>query len=219
MMTEVLSAAVLLGIGGSLHCAGMCGPLVLVVGAKKKMHLALYHLFRLLAYTLIGLLLGAISFQLEGWVGQRIGAWFSLSFALLILISAFFPVHEIKLLAPVRLRIQKLQTKVMFFPVRYRAAGMGFLTALLPCGLLYAAFLLALSTNSILLGGLSMTTFAIASSPALILGQELVRRYIDRLSPLGRRRMQQALSVVAVFFLFKMGMHNLAESAVEASCH
>lgn len=219
-MIEAISAAAFLGIGGSLHCAGMCGPLVLVVGAKKKTHLALYHLFRLLGYALMGLLLGAIAFQIEGWVGRKIGAWFSIGFAVLILISAFFPIHEIKLLAPVTSRIQRLQAKVMVFPVNYRAMGMGFLTAFLPCGLLYAAFLLALSTNSVWLGGTSMVIFAIASSPALILGQELVRRYLDKLSPVGKRRVQQVLSVIAVFFLFKMGYHNLSDAiALEASCH
>jgi len=221
-MIEAIAAAALLGVGGSLHCAGMCGPLVLVVGAKKKTHLALYHLFRLFGYVMLGVLLGLISFQIEGWVGRKIAAWFTIAFAVLILFSAFFPAHEIKFLAPLTDQLRKLQAKVMVFPVRYRAVGMGFLTVFLPCGLLYTAFLLALSTHSAWLGGLSMMTFAIASSPVLILGQELVRRYLDKLSPIGKKRLQQLLSVMAVFFLFKMGYHNLSQAAasgMEAACH
>ena len=228
-MLEMISAAAVLGIGGALHCIGMCGPLVLVVGAQKKLDLALYHLFRLFGYGMMGLILGAISLQIQTWVGREIAAWLTFVFAGLILFSIFFPIHEIKALNPVTNLLRSVQAKVMKFPVRYRAMGMGFVTAFLPCGLLYMAFALALATNSALLGGMSMLIFGIASSPGLILGHAIVQKILTRLSPIGKRRLQQVFSLVAVFFMVKMGLHNLSileaqksgedSTTMEASCH
>ena len=53
-------AALLLGLGGSLHCAAMCGPLVFSVQTNWNImglnpHIILYHLGRISGYLLLGL--------------------------------------------------------------------------------------------------------------------------------------------------------------------
>ena len=53
-------AALLLGLGGSLHCAAMCGPLVFSVQTNWNIkglspHLLIYHLGRIAGYLLLGL--------------------------------------------------------------------------------------------------------------------------------------------------------------------
>ena len=62
----MLYTAFILGLLGSFHCIGMCGPIAFVLpldrSSKSKMifQTFLYHFGRLLTYSLIGLLFGSI---------------------------------------------------------------------------------------------------------------------------------------------------------------
>src|SRR3954469_14309814 len=81
--------AFLLGLMGSLHCAGMCGPLVLmtpVVGHSRASRVAsrvLYHLGRITTYALIGLLFGMIG---KSIVFAGLQRWLSLVVGMLMLV-------------------------------------------------------------------------------------------------------------------------------------
>ena len=63
MITPVLTMALLMGLTGSLHCAGMCGPIIWVMpfqfisGFKKWMGIGLYHFGRITVYALLVLTL------------------------------------------------------------------------------------------------------------------------------------------------------------------
>ncbi|WP_273276482.1 sulfite exporter TauE/SafE family protein, partial [Maribacter polysiphoniae] len=62
----MLLSALALGLMGSLHCVGMCGPIAFMLpvdrnnGFKKVFQITLYHAGRLLAYGLIGLVFGLL---------------------------------------------------------------------------------------------------------------------------------------------------------------
>ena len=62
----MLGAALILGLLGSLHCIGMCGPIAFMLPLNRKnrlkggLQLGLYHFGRLLAYALIGFVFGLI---------------------------------------------------------------------------------------------------------------------------------------------------------------
>ena len=89
----ILGTAFFLGLAGSLHCAGMCGPLAMavpVLGRNRWAVLAsrlIYNLGRVVTYALLGLVFGLIgqTFALAGF--QR---WVSLVTGALILIGLFF---------------------------------------------------------------------------------------------------------------------------------
>ncbi len=61
-----LWTAFLLGLVGSVHCAGMCGPLVIALARSRSQSLhastgrLVYHLGRAASYVLMGLALGLI---------------------------------------------------------------------------------------------------------------------------------------------------------------
>ena len=63
MDTLTYSMALVMGFTGSLHCAGMCGPIVWVMpfqqfaGPRKMLALALYHLGRISVYAALALVL------------------------------------------------------------------------------------------------------------------------------------------------------------------
>ena len=73
-MFAIISTGLVLGLAGSLHCVGMCGPLSLGLPmheasrSRKIIALALYHLGRIVTYALLGLLFGLMGrrFYLAG---------------------------------------------------------------------------------------------------------------------------------------------------------
>jgi uncharacterized protein len=56
----LFAAGVLLGLAGSVHCAGMCGPLMLTVSgggplnASTLLRMLVYHSGRVLMYLVLG---------------------------------------------------------------------------------------------------------------------------------------------------------------------
>ena len=62
----MLWTALVLGLAGSFHCIGMCGPIAFVIpvdrSSKLKMiiQVFLYHFGRMLSYGIIGMLFGLL---------------------------------------------------------------------------------------------------------------------------------------------------------------
>ena len=62
----MLVSAFILGLLGSFHCVGMCGPIAFMLPVdrsntvKKITQISIYHFGRLLAYSIIGLVFGLI---------------------------------------------------------------------------------------------------------------------------------------------------------------
>jgi len=92
-MNAVLAGAVL-GFLGSLHCLGMCGPLVLALpggqerGARYYTGRLLYNAGRVMMYSLLGAVVGMVggAFRMSG-----LQQWLSIAVGVLILLAALFP--------------------------------------------------------------------------------------------------------------------------------
>ena len=62
----MLYSAFVLGLLGSFHCIGMCGPIAFILpvdrtnALKKVSQITIYHIGRLLSYSIIGLIFGLI---------------------------------------------------------------------------------------------------------------------------------------------------------------
>ncbi|MCS6916149.1 MAG: sulfite exporter TauE/SafE family protein [Chitinophagales bacterium] len=166
-----LTAAALIGLAGSLHCAGMCGPLMLLLGRMSRgvamgWTMALYHAGRLLSYTLLGLLAGG----LPAWVGLASHQqWLSIASGLLLVAVA---------LAGSRWRgrkwiaVHRLVNRLSAWALRcsgwQRLIGMGMVNGLLPCGLVYAALAVAAAGGNALTGAAVMLLFGIGTLPVLL---------------------------------------------------
>ena len=85
---EILSGLII-GFLGSLHCIGMCGPIVLALpsGSIKDKNFIfgkiLYNSGRIVTYSMLGLLFGFIGKGFAFWGVQR---WVSIVLGLIILI-------------------------------------------------------------------------------------------------------------------------------------
>ena len=161
------------GLVTSFHCIGMCGPVACAFMPEKPgannlfVQTSAYHGSRILSYTLIGAMAGAI--------GAAPLVWFQGSrFALLPWVLVLFFVllglgmdKRIPKLKRVSLLFFRLTVRFRRLPATAGASVLGFVTPLLPCGPLYLVFAVALTTGSALAGAEFLMAFALGTLPLL----------------------------------------------------
>ncbi|MCX7240910.1 MAG: sulfite exporter TauE/SafE family protein [Burkholderiales bacterium] len=178
MQSSLAVTAFLMGLVGGPHCVAMCGAACAGIGraagARQNTALLSFQLGRIVGYSLLGGL-AAASMQGLGWLTVQ-------SAALRPLWSMF---HVAATLLGLVLLIQARQPvwlegvgRKVWAAVRAWAPGdggtapavLGVLWALLPCGLLYSALLVAALANSVVSGAAVMALFALGTSITMTLG-------------------------------------------------
>ena len=165
-----------LGLLGSLHCLGMCGPIAFMLPLdrenvlKKSAQLSLYHLGRLVAYGCIGLAFGFLGKGLALFGFQQ---KLSIGIGILMILLVLFPgtlVQERRLLRPLHRVLGKLRTalgETLGKRTPDAFLTLGFLNGFLPCGLVYMALLGALALAVPVQGGLYMMLFGLGTVPMM----------------------------------------------------
>ncbi len=178
--TNVLLVLLLTGLVGSVgHCVGMCGPLVLLAGARyprkgigaAPLHL-LYHAGRILFYALMGLVAGALGTAVgKAAEAARIPGVLSVLVGVAVILAGLSYLGWL----PFWRRTvqgggwwQRTMNRAMKTPGAKGVFLLGALNGLLPCGLVYEALLIAAATARPLLAGLGMLLFGAATIPALV---------------------------------------------------
>jgi len=159
-----------IGLFGSAHCLGMCGPIIVAVHSKQGNPL-LYQLGRIGVYVLLGAIAGGIGSTFSVMAGQQI---FSIVLGAVLVIMAISYVFFRGTTA-----IEKfISHQVVKFSGWIHAAGfgpngirllMGVANGLLPCGLVYLAMAGAASTFTPWEGAAFMAAFGAGTLPALLL--------------------------------------------------
>jgi len=165
--------AIALGLLGSLHCAAMCGPLLLALpkppGGPGKVVAGrlVYQLSRVVSYCLLGVMAGLAGKSLLLAGLQR---WLSIALGLLIL-AGFFLSKKLALSAPVVRLVGQLKA-AMAAQLRQRSmrslALLGLLNGLLPCGLVYVALAGAVATGTLPSAILFMAAFGLGTTPTML---------------------------------------------------
>ncbi len=214
----ILAALFMTGLVGGLgHCFGMCGPLVLMAGARySKTSLGFtairflpYHLGRIAIYGVLGLLVGLLGSLLGLGNGFfRFSAWVSLLFgALIVLVGLGY----VKVL-PARVESgggSWLTRRIGYFlrgDAPWRLFPLGVLTGLLPCGLVYSALLVALSTGSPSWSALGMLAFGLGTAPALL----VYGLGLGRISVRWRQALLRFASLMVVLVGVQLSLRGLA---------
>jgi sulfite exporter TauE/SafE len=167
----MLFAAFIMGFVGSLHCAAMCGPLVLampVVGRGKSAMVSsriVYSAGRVAMYSLLGVAFGVVGKSLllagfQQWLSITAGV-VMLAFALLGLKGAGATGWKAGLWVKsvFRTSLQKRTYPAIF--------GLGAANGLLPCGLVYLAGTASAATGSISGAVLYMAMFGLGTVPMM----------------------------------------------------
>ena len=164
----MIYTAFIFGLLGSFHCLGMCGPIAFALPLsrdhKLKMagQLSLYHIGRLITYSLFGVLFGLFGkgLYLAGFQ-QRL----SILIGILMILAILFPTllnftkkpnHTLYKLVSI------LKQKMAYYLPRRNLSSfflMGFFNGLLPCGLVYMAVFGAIASGNIVDGAIYMAMF------------------------------------------------------------
>lgn len=205
-----LGTAFFLGFLGSLHCAGMCGPLVLALPGSNQGPFAYlcgrlaYNLGRLSTYALLGLAFGLVGKSL---VVAGLQQWLSIGAGMAILIVAC-TARKIRWALPVYTSVPWLKKQ---FSARLRngtipsLAVLGFLNGLLPCGLVYVACATASSTGGPLSAVAYMILFGVGTLP-MMLGASVLGRNLQTSIRLRFQRMIPAALIVVGLMLVLRGL-------------
>lgn len=200
-----------LGLLNSLHCLGMCGPLVWALTAQGGRFsranwaaVSAYHIGRIGVYGLLGIIAGSLG-HLVSWVGWQ--SYLSVAAGILMLLGA---VGRLPHLAPSRWSSWLHQGHKLFAGKRSIGArlSVGALNGLLPCGLVYAAMAGAAAAGSTAGGSTFMLLFGLGTLPALLLMQ-VARPQIDRLVSARFRKLAPVGLFVVSLILLGRGLHYL----------
>lgn len=164
-------SAFIIGFVGSLHCVGMCGPLNLLVlkNSNSLRPTARYHIGRILAYAILGILLGFLGESLQIIKMQQVTA-FVLGAGLLLLYGIPSMRHKIERFYYQSTFYRFIQKKLTSgFAGKGKWILSGFANGFLPCGLTYVAAASAIAIGGLFEGILFMTLFGLGTLPALLL--------------------------------------------------
>lgn len=199
----MLWTAFILGLAGSFHCIGMCGPIAFVIPIDKSnkgkaaFQTFLYHFGRLLTYSLIGLLFGLIGkgLYLAGFQ-QRLSILMGVAMILIVLLPNSVS-SKVKVAQPLYKAIGIVKQKMGLYLSKKSNKSIfliGFFNGFLPCGLVYMAVLGAISTGDHLDGVWYMLLFGLGTVPmmtgALLLGNFVTLKF--------RNRIQKAIPIFVI---------------------
>lgn len=164
----------LIGLLGSFHCAGMCGPLAMALPDSGNSQVKflfgrfLYNLGRAVTYAAMGLLFGLIGYGVYVSGIQQVA---SISMGLLILISAIpaWSAWNGKWHQPVLQSLKKALLPLLQKTSVQNLFIIGLLNGLLPCGFVYMGIAGALLTASALDGAIFMFLFGLGTMPMMML--------------------------------------------------
>lgn len=176
MEAALIYSAFLMGLAGGPHCVAMCGAACAgftksqtTLPLQRSFAIPFYHLGRLCGYSLLGAI-AALGIQSIAWASSYSAALHPLwtffhvlvfFWGLLLVIFARQPVWVDRTGRSIWQQVKKLtQLKGGYF-------YLGMLWALMPCGLLYSALIIASFNGEPLGGAMSMAAFATGSSLSL----------------------------------------------------
>jgi hypothetical protein len=181
-MTFDFLSAFAVGLLGSGHCLGMCGGITTLLtsaiqqpNGKHYHYLWLYHLGRILSYSVIGFIVAYTAAMTTKNIGLPLGYLRLLSALFIILLGLYIGQWYLGLTKIEKIGqkfwqlISPLSKKVMPVNSVAKAFGLGVLWGWLPCGLVYSMLTWAIASNNAWQGAGIMASFGLGTLPSLLL--------------------------------------------------
>lgn len=219
-MIALFSSVLVASLAGSFHCVAMCGPFVACgvgtgggnakAGGIGRFRQLPYHLGRLGSYGLVGMIAGSLGALLNRGgllagvqrTAMLVAAAGLILFGSAMLLQRWGALRRISLPAPLHRLYVSTFARLQKAPPAVRALCIGALSALLPCGWLYAFAILAAGAGSPWRGAVVMVAFWLGTMPLLL----VVGAGAGWLTP----RLQRRLPAVAAWILIGAGVYGLA---------
>jgi sulfite exporter TauE/SafE len=188
--------AFFIGLFGSIHCIGMCGPLAFAVPSfRSKWWMVVtdkisYNFGRVITYSFFGFLIGLLGKQL--WLAG-LQQSVSVITGILIVMAALSRLLKLKVSRGVWMsRMLAPFNKLLSYALQHKAGHLviGVLNGFLPCGFVYLALAGAVNTPSPLAAAQYMFWFGAGTFPLMLIATvssgfigPLVRHRINRVMP------------------------------------
>jgi len=172
----MLISAFILGLLGSFHCVGMCGPIAFMLPVdrnntfKKVTQISLYHIGRLLSYSIMGLVFGLIGKGLNLFGFQQ---QLSIIIGVVMIVVILIPYktfNKYNVSQPIYKVISKVKSglgSALKKKTSDTFLTIGFLNGFLPCGLVYMAVFGAIAGGNAAEGSLYMAFFGLGTIPLM----------------------------------------------------
>jgi sulfite exporter TauE/SafE len=212
--------ALLLGLGSSFsHCAGMCGPIHMLILQNKNASVSFYHIGRIMGYMILGTLVASMGTSWEFVSnplfksitrGFIIGTYILLG--LIFLISA----QKLELIFSKIIPFPHSKLQVLLRGSPKKMFGAGLLASLLPCPMIISALGLALTSNHPMNGAFMLLIFGIATLPVFV----ILNRKILSPKLFSARGFQIILAIYFIGFgLFKIYAWMTEPAMANCHCH
>lgn len=218
MTIHALILVFLVGLAGSIHCAGMCGGFVVAISQMDRtrhpiLRQAAYHAGKTATYATMGAVSGAVGAAVSGlFVGLQNVLSVALGFLLVAVGAWLLGLVRIRYSSPIPFASWLANTLGRLVRIGTPSAvfALGMLNGLLPCALVYAMLATSATTGSVLGGMLTMTAFGLATVPVLL----AVGLSVRFARPLWRMRLSRlaggfviVLGVITVFRGLPLAQH------------
>jgi sulfite exporter TauE/SafE len=186
--------AFMIGLLGSIHCVGMCGPLAFAIPSVKPgwgyliLNKLSYQMGRIVSYCLLGILIGLAGEQI--WLaGIQQGV--SILSGLLILSAAASRLFRFSVGNPDSIFIKPFN-KVFGYALKHKANHLiiGIINGFLPCGFVYLALAGALNTGAVNSAVSYMFWYGLGTLPLMFIAgisagftTQIFRRKINKVVP------------------------------------
>ncbi len=214
----------MVGISGSVHCLLMCGPLACATlplerGPSRRSARWAYQGARLGGYSVMGALLGGLGGGVANALSVSVQPLLPWIMAAGLIAAALELGKRLRPVPGLSRVVGKLGSASARLTPPWRAAALGGLTPLLPCGLLYGVMAAALASGSALGGGLIAFAFALGGLPALLgaqVGAGLWRKRPAWVDFTLRRVVPLAAAVILIVRAVQV---QLAAAGAPPACH
>lgn len=232
MEISLIASALLLGLGGSLHCLGMCGPIAFTLSIDKRyrnkllIQNLLYQTGRVITYTILGVFAGIIGqgFNVIGLQGK-----ISIITGILLILSVVFSLEKIQTTAyfkPFQSFVNQLKSKLTHYIQRSNYSSfviIGLLNGLLPCGMVYTALTASVAAGSVSNASFFMFLFGLGTIPLMFIAV-LIGNYAGMN---WRHKIEQLLPfiviIVGILFILRglnLGIPFISPALMQGqSCH
>lgn len=210
-MNELI-VALTIGLAGSFHCIGMCGPIAFALPVdrtswfSKIKGILAYNFGRVFTYAIIGAVFGALG---QGIAIAGFQRWLSIILGAVLLLSVFLPqsiksklnsgVFSIGFLGFIRNQIGLLFKQKSIFSI----FSIGFLNGFLPCGLVYIAVAGAIAIADLTGGAMYMMFFGLGTLPimavAVLIGSSISLNIRNKI----RKAIPVFIAVIGVLFILR----------------
>ncbi len=179
-MTEsvfsLMATAFTMGLMGSIHCLGMCGGMLLTISVpnqEERRHLLITsQLARVCSYTVLGLLFGLLGSSVTLVTDLPILNIVSIALTLMLALYILGLWNLLQFIerggAVLWKALKPIQTRVLPIDKTANAVQFGLMWGLLPCGMVYTALALAISTGTSIGGALIMLAFGFGTLPSML---------------------------------------------------